>query len=137
MRAELGGELVLRVIGVVLWVDDRPENSRYGQSMRTALGITVVMRTSSEEALPTLASRPFDLIVSDLHRGSDPAAGFAMLESARAAGFHLPCVYYVAHVTSDRAQEATRLGAAGMTNQPTGLLRLVTQAMPKAEPVTA
>ncbi len=119
----------------VLWVDDRPDNSRYEHAMLGALGVSVVVRISTEEALSTLASRPFDLIVSGLHRGADPAAGFAMLEATRAAGHQVPCLFYVAHANPEGAQEATRLGAAGLTNQPAALLRAVTRLLARPVPV--
>lgn len=113
----------------VLWVDERPDNSRYEHAMLAALGISVVVRTSADEALATLASRPFDLMVTDLQLGPDPNAGFALLEAARAAGHHLPCLFYVHHATPERGQEATRLGAVGLTNQPTALLRTAAKVL--------
>jgi CheY-like chemotaxis protein len=115
----------------VLWVDERPDTNRYEQAMLGALGMSVVVRTSSEEALSTLASRPFDLVVSDLQRGGDPVAGFGLLEAARASGHHLPCVFYVSHPEPERAEEAKRLGAVALTNQPTALLRAVARQLEK------
>ncbi|MGI5128682.1 response regulator [Pseudonocardia sp. CA-107938] len=112
----------------VLWVDDRPDNSRYEHAMLGALGVSVVVRTSVEEALSTMASRPFDMLVADLQLGADQQAGFGLLEAARAAGHQVPCVFYVAHATPDRVQEATRRGA-GLTNQPTALLRAVARVL--------
>jgi DNA-binding NtrC family response regulator len=113
----------------VLWVDDRPDRTRYEHAMLGALGVSVVVRTSAEEALSTMVSRPFDMLVADLQIGPDQNAGFGLLEAARAAGRQVPCLFYVAHATPDRVQEATRLGAVGLTSQPTALLRAVTKVL--------
>lgn len=125
-EATRGGGMLGRA---VLWVDDRPDRTRYEHAMLGALGVSVVVRTSTEEALSTMASRPFDMLVADLQIGTDQNAGFGLLEATRAAGHQVPCLFYVAQASPDRVQEAIRLGAVGLTNQPTALLRAATRVL--------
>ncbi|RKN08574.1 response regulator [Streptomyces radicis] len=63
--------------GRVLWVDDRPEGNAPLVELFGAVGMTVDVALSMEEAVPRFRRKPYDVIISDLHRGGDPRAGTA------------------------------------------------------------
>jgi len=70
--AKMGDELQAVRGSRVLWIDDKPHNVIGERRLLRALGIHVVMATSSEAAEATLnADNDFDLIVSDVQRLGD------------------------------------------------------------------
>lgn len=95
----------------ILWVDDKPLNNVYEESIFTQLGATIKQATSTEQALHYLASDNYDLIISDLHRNengrSNPTAGYDLLDEIRRQKIQVPLIFYTrARVNPEKARWA-------------------------------
>lgn len=110
----------------ILWVDDRPENNSAEREALEALGVKVSIATSTEEAMDTLVTQRFDLVISDMGRPPDERAGYTLLSQMRDRGIKLPFLIYAAggNMPAHRA-EAVHRGAIGSTNRATELLQMV------------
>lgn len=123
----------------VLWVDDHPEHNLGERAALAQLQIEVVPVHSTAEALARIhadahAGEHFDLVLSDWARPADGAgAGVALLRALRAAGQHLPVVYYHgafdAALRRQRALQAQAEGALGEAVMPDELMALVQRAL--------
>jgi CheY-like chemotaxis protein len=133
--AELVAEVVTpRVIrraerSTLLWVDDRPNNNIHERQALEALGITVIIATSTDEALEKVARQPFDAIISDMGRPPDPRAGYTLLDELRATGNRTPFIIYASSRDPAHRAEARRRGAVGCTNRPDELFEMVLSAL--------
>lgn len=112
-----------------LWVDDRPNNNIYERQSLTALGISFVLTTSTEEALDLLAKHKFDVIISDMGRPPDARAGYTLLEKLRASGDRTPFVIYAGSNAPEHKAEARAQGAIGSTNRASELFEYVLAAL--------
>lgn len=113
----------------VLWVDDRPDNNRYERQALEALGITIKLSTSTDEALNALHRDAFDLVISDMGRPGDQQAGYSLLEAMRERGDETPFVIYASSNKAEHRAEARRRGAAGSTNSAQELLQMVVSGL--------
>ena len=66
------------------------------------------------------------MILSDIARGSRPAAGVEALPRLREAAPDVPVIFYVGEMTPDRVAPK---GSAGITDSPDRLLHLVLDAL--------
>ena len=71
----------------VLWVDDKPENNEIERRALTELEINVQYVTTSKDALLELRRHPYDLIISNVRRPSDPSV---QLKHCRVHYFEYP-----------------------------------------------
>jgi hypothetical protein len=110
----------------LLWVDDHPENNVHECNMFRQLGVTVAIARSTEEGLAMLQRRHFDLVVSDMARDEDNAAGIVLLERLRASDAATPVVFYPGVYDPARPCPA---GAFGITNRTDELLHLTLDAL--------
>ena len=115
--------------GVVLWVDDKPDNNRYERQALEAFGVRFVLSTSTEDALDQTQRQTFDLIISDMARPSDRRAGLTLLDRLRASGNHTPYLIYASSRARDLADEARRLGALGFAISPQELIVMASRAL--------
>jgi CheY-like chemotaxis protein len=100
----------------VLWVDDNPANNRLGVRALRKLQLDVEQVESTEAALSAMEHRHFDLIISDMGRGSNMRAGYDLLKAVRS---HDPKIPFFIFAGLDRPQfrhEAAELGAQLSTN---------------------
>jgi CheY-like chemotaxis protein len=109
----------------VLWVDDDHRRTAPERQALSALGVEVVLATTTDEGLEKLAIESFDLVLSDMKRGDDAQAGLDLLRRFRAHASP-PIIFYVGRV--DPARPAP-VGAFGITNHPDELLHLVMDAL--------
>lgn len=110
----------------ILWVDDRPQNIRQLQQSLQALGMTIRLAESTEDAMERLTRERFDLVISDMGRPNDPRAGYTLLKEMRNAGLDYPLIFYSAGGSlPENVRLALDKGASGSTNQGTELFRLV------------
>jgi CheY-like chemotaxis protein len=115
-----------------LWVDDRPANNRNEiQWMGNLLGIQFETKTSTDEAIEALTANPneYTLVISDMGRPGDPRAGYTLLEQMKERGIRVPFIIYAGSGAAAHDEEARSRGALGITNRPTRLLELVTEAI--------
>ncbi|MGU3540140.1 response regulator [Methylobacterium sp. A54F] len=113
----------------ILWVDDNPENNIYEQQALEAFGIKIIRALSTEEALKQAKSNKFDVIISDMGRPEGDRAGYDFLEELRKLGNMTPYIIYSSIGTPQADIAARSRGAAGATNMPGTLVKLVLNAI--------
>ncbi len=106
----------------VLWIDDRPEGNLGERRLLEELGVAVAQAASTDIALERLDEEPFDLVISDIERGGDPAAGLEALPALHRVAPGIPVIFYIARLDPHRG---TPQGAAGITDRVDELLHLV------------
>lgn len=109
----------------VLWVDDQPGNNVNERAALEALGVSIVLSTSTEDAIEQVRQRSFDAIISDMGRGPDRKAGYTLLEQLRASGDRTPYIIYAGSDSADHRAESKRKGALDSTDRPDELFRLI------------
>ncbi|GAA1506522.1 hypothetical protein GCM10009677_43790 [Sphaerisporangium rubeum] len=82
--------------GRILWVDDLPVNNVYLTEVFRELGMKVDQVTSTDEALSQLNRASYDVVISDVNRGTDGQAGIKMLQEFRDRGIDLPVLIHAA-----------------------------------------
>jgi CheY-like chemotaxis protein len=115
--------------GSVLWVDDHPDNNIHERAALEAVGLSIVIAESTDNALQRLQQRHFEVVISDMGREGDPRAGYTLLDHLRQAGNRVPYIIYAGSASADNRAEARRHGAIDSTNRPEELFRLVLGAL--------
>ncbi len=113
----------------VLWVDDHPNNNTYERQSLEAIGVSFVLATSTDEALTKIATKKFDVIISDMGRPPDARAGYTLLEKLRLSGNRTPFVIYAGSNAPEHKAEARSRGAIGCTNRASELFEYVLTAL--------
>ncbi len=115
----------------ILWVDDHPDNNLWERNALEAMGVRVTPVLSTESALYTLKGfgGAYDLIISDMTRGSDKAAGYDLLSQLRREGRDNPFIIYAGSANSEQKRAAIEKGANGRASDPETLIRLVTESL--------
>jgi CheY-like chemotaxis protein len=113
----------------VLWVDDHPENNANLQRTFEKFNIRVTSAVSTEQALRLAGSSGFDAIISDLGRGAETEAGFALLEELNKRGSRTPFFIYTVREDPQLRERAQQLGARALTRSATKLLEGVSAAL--------
>ncbi|MBI5515988.1 MAG: sigma-54-dependent Fis family transcriptional regulator [Deltaproteobacteria bacterium] len=117
----------------MLLVDDEPGLGKVLGALLRQEGIGSLYASSGEEALGLLASRPVDVVVSDLRMpGMD---GMQLFARVQARWPEVPVVFLTAHGTVALAVEAMRAGAADFLLKPVDrqeLLFTVRKALARA-----
>ena len=86
--------------GRILWVDDHPSSNASLTSLFTRVGMHVDSATSTAEALERLASKSYDIVITDMRRDTEqPAetAGITLLNAMAARGIRLPVLMFTAN----------------------------------------
>ena len=106
----------------ILWVDDRPENNLFERATFKSMGIGISLATSTEGAVATLQAEPADLLISDMERYGNRAAGLQLLERLQGLPERPATIFYVGSLDRGRG---TPPGAFGITNRPDELIHYV------------
>lgn len=110
----------------ILWVDDHPRNNDYPRQILGEAGIKFTMALSTEEAMKILESKKFDLIISDLGRGSNRTAGLELITQIKENKITTPIVIYASQLAiKNFGAKATELGAVAVTSGYSGVLSTV------------
>ena len=104
----------------ILWVDDHPENNLNERRMFRQLKADVDTAKSTDEALEMLQKGGYDLVLSDMSRGTNTTAGLKFLEQLRQKKA-TPVIFYVGVFDPAKGVPAQ---AFGITNRPDELLHL-------------
>jgi CheY-like chemotaxis protein len=112
-----------------LWVDDKPEGNLDEQQAFATFGLSILTATNTEQALRVLDNGTFDVIISDLKRGSDDTAGFAFLEELKTRKDATPVIFYTATFGPGLEKEAVSRGAYALTNQASDLLLILAEVI--------
>jgi len=109
-----------------LWVDDNPENNLNEQLMFQQLKVKIQTAESTEKALYILKKHHFDLVISDMARGDETAAGVKFLEQFHKEDKSTPVIFYVGVFDPEKGLPTH---AFGITNRPDELLHLTLDAL--------
>jgi CheY-like chemotaxis protein len=100
----------------VLWVDDNPGNNELAVRALRKFPLEIEQTTSTDAALAALDRRPFDLIISDMGRGTNMRAGYELLKELRDRGSQIPYFIFSSSDTPEFRREAAERGAQLSTN---------------------
>ena len=110
----------------ILWVDDNPDNNDSEATALRKIGLIVDQVTTTEAGLQALAKHPYDLVISDMGRGTDKFAGYTLLEQIRAHQNPVPFILYSADGSKPEHQKAAKQRSAlGSTDYPHELLEMI------------
>jgi len=112
----------------ILWVDDHPTNNEGPASALESLGARITYAASTEEGLDQIDKAPqgFDLVLSDMGRGTDYKAGVELVEAIRAEGNKIPVVIYCSRRGIQQfGQAAIKAGAFDVVNGPSRLFAAI------------
>jgi CheY-like chemotaxis protein len=122
-----------RLIGrSILWVDDNPANNELAMRALRKLMLDVVQVTSTEAALLSMQGRMFDLVISDMGRGTNMRAGYDLLAALRGAGNPVPYFIFSSDDRPEFRAEAKRAGAQLSTNDMLELIDCVVATLGRA-----
>ncbi len=122
-----------RLMGrAILWVDDNPGNNELAMRALRKLMLDVEQVTSTEAALAAVSSRVFDLVISDMGRGSNMRAGYELLAGLRDTGHRMPFFIFSSDDRPEYRLEAKRAGAQLSTNDMLELIDCVVSTLGKA-----
>lgn len=113
----------------ILWVNDRPQCNVNERRSLQALGINLVLATSTEEALERIQKQHFDAIISDMRRPGDIEAGYTLLDKLRAIANNTPYIIYAGSRAPEQLTEARERGAIAATSRPNELFKVVLSAL--------
>ncbi len=80
--------------GRILWVDDNADNNASLVTIFERAGMSVHTAHSTDAGLAALRDGHFDLIITDMTRGNDTAAGFHLADQLAAQGVRLPIILF-------------------------------------------
>jgi CheY-like chemotaxis protein len=106
----------------ILWIDDHPDNNINEQKMLAELKVDVDCRLTTDEAINQLKGQNYDIVISDMSRGTNAMAGIEFLREFRKFNTFTPVIFYVGIFSEDRGIPPH---AFGITNRPDELLHLL------------
>ncbi|MEW6366194.1 MAG: sigma-54 dependent transcriptional regulator [Acidobacteriota bacterium] len=110
------------MIGRLLLVEDGESQRQLLERFLTSLGYDVQCQTTAADAISSLRTRPFDLVLTDLRLGE--ASGVEIVEEARRLDPQIPVIIMTAFGTVSSAVEAVKIGAYDFLEKPLDLTRL-------------
>lgn len=109
----------------ILWVDDNPPNNNLATRALIRLGVNLVTALSTEEAMERIAHHRFDMIISDMGRGSNMHAGYDLFELVRRTDGKVPFAIFSGEDRAEFRKEAARRGAQLSTNDILELINFI------------
>ena len=107
----------------VLWVDDAPEGNLAEMELLRRLCVQVDLAKTTELARERLEGAVYDIVLSDMRRGTEGEAGLQLVPFVEGAPLKPALIFYVG------SPRATPSGAFGLTTVPHELFQLVLNAM--------
>lgn len=95
----------------LLWTDDNPASVTHERRVPEALGSDVDVVPDEETARAQLRRGHPDLLLSDIPRGGDRAAGCETVRRLKADGYKGPVLFPTGRVAPERERRARELGA--------------------------
>ncbi len=114
----------------VLWIDDNPDSLRNERKMLERLQVDIDLARDEAEAKKLLRGGKYDLILSDIARGDDNAAGLKFLQEYSKTQKHVPFIFYIGTLSPDKGVPPY---AFGITNRPDELLHLMMDALERVK----
>lgn len=109
----------------VLWVDDVPGSVELEIEILRRSGMDVDSAECTDQAMAVLGPADYDIIISDMGRGTDQRAGYDLLERVQGRRVVVPVVFYTGSDDPAHSREARTKGALGSTNDPVKLFKMV------------
>ncbi len=107
----------------ILWVDDIPSNNDVPAEILRNSGVQITSVLTTQAAMDALSSQSFDLIISDMARGSDKTAGLDLLRELSDRRIKAPAIIFCGAYSAKRyGDEARKYGAVAITSGVTTLL---------------
>ena len=103
----------------ILWIDDNPDNNIHERKVMRSLGIFVDLAMSSDEAIKMLKQGDYQVIITDMKRGSEEKAGETFIKVLMDQKVYKWTIIY-----SSRYKGRPE-GAFAVTNRPDHLLHYV------------
>ena len=117
----------------ILVVDDYPTMVRIMRKLLKQIGYEDVDEASNgKEAFDKICGKTYDLIISDMGRGSDMTAGYDLLARIRASGNRVPFLIFAGSDKPEFRAEAKRRGAQLSTNDMLELIDTVIKELARA-----
>jgi CheY-like chemotaxis protein len=121
----------------ILWIDDRPSNNHRIVELLRARGATVELAESSDAARSIIPGFAPEILLSDIGRHGNPAAGFDDVRDFRSDGIYTgPVIFYTGRVSTKLRASAAQLDAP-IVSAPTELLRAIVDRTAPGAPVAA
>jgi CheY-like chemotaxis protein len=112
-----------------------PPNNELAVRALRKLRLDVEQTTSTESALAAMKRRHFDLVISDMGRGSDMRAGYALLKAIRDQGKRVPFLIFSSSDKPEFRREAAERGAQLSTNDMLELIEHIIKYLGDRDPV--
>jgi CheY-like chemotaxis protein len=125
---ELVRKLARTRAALLLWVDDHPENNVEEMLVFIDLGFNVVAVPSTEAAMTILQRGVVDLVLSDMDRDGDSAAGLQLATQMKALSSPIPIMIYRAQ-QDELSARALSAGARDVVTTPRDLFAAVASAL--------
>lgn len=109
----------------ILWVDDVPDNNVNEIKMLNDLGLHVTCKANTRDAIDELQNNLYDIVLSDMARGTSNTDGLDMLDKIRQFDRHTHVIFYVGIIDKNMG---CPVGAFGITNRPDELLHYIIDA---------
>ena len=138
MRGMTTAETAVETRGRILVVDDQRNMRATTAMLLRAEGYAVAEAASGEEALQLLATRPIDLLLTDLKM--EPIDGLSLLRRGLEVSPHTQVIVMTAYGSIDSAVEAMRRGAYDYITKPFKegeLVHRIQKALERAKLLTA
>lgn len=126
-RAQFAGPILQGA--QILWVDDHPGNNIHERRILRTLGIYVDLARSTEEAWELIGDTAYDLVISDIKRGSDGEAGLVFLNELRSRGATVPVIFYSMNVDASRGAPKRSFA---ITERPDHLIHYIIDVLERA-----
>ena len=110
----------------ILLVNDVPAEMFHVMQIIRGLDLEVEVATTSEDALGMLTNHPYDVVISDMRRGTIEDEGIRFLSRMRANNLRHPVIFTVGRYEPGRGTPAH---AFGITNRIDELLNLLFDAL--------
>jgi CheY-like chemotaxis protein len=108
----------------ILWIDDNPAGNAWEHVCLSALGCHIRTVESTRTALDYLGVEEFDLVLSDITRGSEAQEGLRALVLIQRLRPEISVIFYVTALA-----RGVPAGAFGITNHPDELFHLCMDAL--------
>ena len=115
----------------VLWVDDHPSNNEAIIDFYRAQGVEFDLALNTEQALEFMGKREYNLIISDIGRGSERDAGIRMLREIKRHFSAVPPVFFYSSTAAVKqfGEVAEKEGALLATDYTRGLIQKITELL--------
>jgi CheY-like chemotaxis protein len=110
----------------ILWVDDHPSNNKQVEAVLREAGASIVVATTSADALSLLSQDTFDVVISDMNRDSNRHEGVDFTAAVRKRYPNLPiCIFCSSRSVREYGTMAEAQGAIEVTSSEARLLKAI------------